>query len=258
MSEGWVKLHRALSTNPLWLSETFTRGQAWVDMLLMANHAEGFFYIRGNKVVVSRGFIGHSKDTLAKRWSWSRDRVSRYLNDLETMGQIRQQKSSILGLVEVINYGRYQGNEATDEATDDKTDERQTRQQTDTNKNVKNKKNEKNFETLGKERATTEKVKPVASPDAIRLANGLLDCILANNPNYKHLPTTVELWSSVIDLMLRVDRRPASEVEEVIKFCQRDQFWRSNILSAGKLREKYDQLLLKSQSNPQGKTIFIT
>lgn len=100
--------------------------------------------------------------------------------------------------------------------------------------------------------------KEEGSEEGIRLASGLLDCIKANNPNYKHDGNTVALWSRIIDLMLRVDKRPASEIEQVILFCQRDSFWRSNILSAGKLREKYDQLVLKSKGSTQGKTIFIT
>lgn len=32
-TKGWVSIHRQLCENDLWLSEPFTRGQAWVDMI---------------------------------------------------------------------------------------------------------------------------------------------------------------------------------------------------------------------------------
>lgn len=88
---------------------------------------------------------------------------------------------------------------------------------------------------------------------SIQLAQGLLDCILFNNPNYKHTKDTVKSWSRVFDLMVRVDKRNDLEIEQVIKFSQKDSFWRENILSAGKLREKYDQLWLKAKGREDQK-----
>ena len=37
-------LHAKLQDNPLWTCEAFTRGQAWVDLILLANHSYGYFY----------------------------------------------------------------------------------------------------------------------------------------------------------------------------------------------------------------------
>jgi hypothetical protein len=54
-------------------------------------------------------------------------------------------------------------------------------------------------------------------------------------------------------LLLDKDGRTVEQVESVIRWCQRDEFWRSNILSASKFREKYDQLRLAAQrSRPAG------
>jgi hypothetical protein len=46
-SNGWIKLHRKIVESPDWLSEPFTRGQAWVDLLLIANHTTGHIRKRG-------------------------------------------------------------------------------------------------------------------------------------------------------------------------------------------------------------------
>ena len=81
------------------------------------------------------------------------------------------------------------------------------------------------------------------SPEAERLATLLLDAILAWKPDY-HKPSTVAFrkWAVDIDRMLRIDKRTPDEVEAVIAWATQDDFWQSNILSAGKLRKQFDQL----------------
>ena len=134
-NNGWIKLHRKITDDPMYFSETFTRMQAWIDMILLANYSEGFFYIRGNKVTVNRGQIGYSQESLAKRWKWSRGKVRRFLKQLENDGKIVQQKSSVITLISIVNYDAYQSDGTTDSTTDGR--------QTDINK--KNKKNKNNI-----------------------------------------------------------------------------------------------------------------
>ena len=98
--DGWIKLHRKIMDNPLYLSEPFTRMQAWIDLLLLANHKEGFFYVRGNKVIVKRGQIGTSSRTLAARWQWSRGKVERFLNELNNDGVIEITRSNIATIIQ--------------------------------------------------------------------------------------------------------------------------------------------------------------
>lgn len=142
--QGWVKIHRQLLDNPMWLAEPFTRAQAWIDLLLIANHKDSFFYVRGNKIDVKRGQVGMSEIELSKRWMWSRGKVRRYLNELEKQQQIVQQKSRVKSLVTLVNYDTFQNGRTTDSTTDGQ----QTVQQTDTNKNDNNIKNDKNDNIL--------------------------------------------------------------------------------------------------------------
>ena len=128
---------------PLYLSEPFTRMQAWIDLLLLANHKEGLFYVRGNKVVVGRGQIGTSSRTLANRWKWSRGKVERFLQYLEESGQIKPQKTNVITLISICNYDEYQNTEPQNEP---QTSHRQTTNepQTDPNKNDNNVNNANN------------------------------------------------------------------------------------------------------------------
>lgn len=80
---GWVLLHRQIQNNPLWTAEKFSRGQAWVDLLLLANHKPGFYYLRDHKINLERGQIGWSFNNLAARWKWSRTKVKNFIKDLE-------------------------------------------------------------------------------------------------------------------------------------------------------------------------------
>ena len=130
--QGWIKLHRQLTDNPLWLSEPFTRGQAWVDLIILANHKDGILRVRGNKVNVKRGQVGWSELSLCERWKWSRGKVRRFVKELEKTGNIVQQKNKITSIITVVKYDDYQD---VVQQTVQQTDNRQY-----TNKNVKKEK----------------------------------------------------------------------------------------------------------------------
>jgi len=129
VSAGWIKIWRQVMDTDLWLEEKFTRGQAWIDLLMLANHQDGFVRVRGVKVEVKRGQIALSEVELAKRWKWSRGKVRRFCSELEskTVQQIEQQKNNVTTLISIINYEKYQGNGTADSTADGQ----QTVQQTD-------------------------------------------------------------------------------------------------------------------------------
>jgi hypothetical protein len=106
--EGWVSIYRSLTDKDLWLKEKFTKGQAWVDLIMLANHKDGFVWKRGNKVNVKRGQVGWSELALSARWRWSRNKTTRFLKWLENEQQIIQQRSRITTLITVVNYDKYQ------------------------------------------------------------------------------------------------------------------------------------------------------
>lgn len=138
MQNGWVKLHRQITENSLWFSEPFTKGQAWIDLILNANHEDGSFWIRGIEIKLKRGQIGWSQLTMSTRWKWSRNKVRRFLNWLESEQQIKQQNSAKTSIITLLNYDKYQN---TEQQTEQQKDNRRN-----TNKNVKKNKNVKNKE----------------------------------------------------------------------------------------------------------------
>lgn len=137
---GWIKLNRKLLHSDLWVSEPFTRGQAWVDLLMLANHKDGFIRVSGKKVCLKRGQCGHSVMSLASRWKWSRGKVKRFLCELEAVQQIVQQTDTKTTIITICNYSLYQDKEEMDDTSDGTSDGTPNGQQTDTNKNDKKEK----------------------------------------------------------------------------------------------------------------------
>lgn len=80
----------------------------------------------------------------------------------------------------------------------------------------------------------------------IKLAKELYSDINENNPGCKK--PNLQTWAKNIDMMLRIDKRNVEDIRKIINFSQHDSFWKSNILSTAKLREKFDQLILKANS----------
>lgn len=78
-------------------------------------------------------------------------------------------------------------------------------------------------------------------PDVERICRHLADRIEANGSKR---PAIAKTWRTAARLLMDSDGVSESQVHAAIDWCQTDEFWRSNILSMPKLREKYDQLRL--------------
>ncbi len=146
---GWIKLSRDLVNHDLWQERPFTRGQAWVDLIMLANHKDGFIRVAGEKITILRGQCGWSQLRLSSRWGWSRGKVARFFNDLKAERMIDTKQNNRNTIVTICNYDKFQSknnqDDTTDETPNSTTDGHQTVQQTDTNKNVKNDKKERSI-----------------------------------------------------------------------------------------------------------------
>lgn len=160
--EGWIKLHRQLSENPLWLIKPFSEGQAWVDLLLVTTFDKGFIKTKNGTVIkLNRGECGYSILTLSKRWGWSRGKVTRFLSLLNKEKMIQQKTISNTTVINILNYETYQDG-AINSTINDTINGQQTIQQTDTINNVKNDNNEKNVFLLEEKRE--KKLDPFINP----------------------------------------------------------------------------------------------
>ena len=111
---GYIKLNRSIFEDEMYFADKFTREQAWIDLLLLANYRKSLLTVRGNQVEVARGSLAWSIDKLAARWKWSINRVIRYMTELQKQGKIEVQKSHIINIISVVKYEYYQTDENTE------------------------------------------------------------------------------------------------------------------------------------------------
>lgn len=151
MNKGWIKLYRSLKDSWLWQEDRyFSRAEAWIDILLMVNHADKKIFSNGQLIVVKAGSVLTSLEQLSKRWNWSRDKVKKFLLTLSEDEMITFKTTSKNTLVTVDKWAFYQ---SSAEKNDIKTTTEQhqndiktttARHQNDTNKKIKNDKKIKN------------------------------------------------------------------------------------------------------------------
>lgn len=77
--------------------------------------------------------------------------------------------------------------------------------------------------------------------DVEEVCEHLADRIQGNGANR---PRVTKTWRKAARLMIDVDKRTVEQIHAAIDWCQDDQFWRGNVLSMPKLRERYEQLRL--------------
>ncbi|MGN0337878.1 MAG: hypothetical protein ACI4EE_10335 [Lachnospiraceae bacterium] len=107
---NWIKLNRSITDHWLWSSgETFSRGQAFIDLLLMAAYADHPVMSQGKKIDLKRGSMVTSIRYLSDRWRWSKDKTMHFLNDLEADGTIKKVSDTKRTVLTIVNYDKYQG-----------------------------------------------------------------------------------------------------------------------------------------------------
>ena len=136
---GWIKIHRKMLDCWIWQEKPFDKGRAWVDLILLAMHHDKKMLIDNEVVVINRGSFMTSAIKLADRWGWSRNKVLRFINVLETEQMVNTKRTPKGTLVTIVKYEDFQCGDTTDDTTLETTDgtPNETADETQ-NKNIKN------------------------------------------------------------------------------------------------------------------------
>src|SRR5690625_1058190 len=245
MQQGWIKLHRKIKSHWLYTEKRkFSKYEAWLDLLMMANHRETKVVLGNEVVTLQKGEFITSELKLMEAWGWGKSRTRNFLKLLEEDGMIKKVADRKKTTITICNYNVYHESESENRL---QTDHEQTMNglSSDTDKNVKNDKNIKNnnirhkFETCD-----------------MRLAELLFEKIQENNPGHKK--PNLEKWANDIRLMRERDERTEERIEYLINWTQQHTFWHTNILSPGKLRKQFDKLVLQVKQEKQSNVTPIT
>lgn len=138
--DGWVKTHRGVTEHWVWDDKPFSKGQAWIDLIMMANYRDNTFPLGSEVVTVNRGSFITSELKLMERWGWSKSKLRYFLNSLEIDSMIVKKTDRKKTMITIVNYSSYQESETTEEPKKDhqQTDNRPIK---DTNKKEKKERN---------------------------------------------------------------------------------------------------------------------
>ncbi|WP_455819690.1 DnaA N-terminal domain-containing protein [Clostridium butyricum] len=105
---GWVKVHRDIQNCWIWEEKPFSRGQAFIDLILMVNHEDKKIMFNGTLIEIKRGSGITSIRKLSDKWGWSKNKVDHFLKQLQSDEMISYKKDTKKTVVTIENYDLYQ------------------------------------------------------------------------------------------------------------------------------------------------------
>ena len=237
MENGFIKLYRQIQ-NWEWYTDSATV-HFFIHCILSANWKDK----RWQGKEVKRGQFITSYAHLSMQTGLSVKQVRIRIDRLVDSGEIEYKGASNYSLITVCNYNTYQPKHV--EEGKQKTHKGQSKgnQRATTKEGKEHKEGKKNY--------SQRIVDTVSDIESIEDKNVILACHLWHDvnslqPNNKTTQRAkVKTWAEPIRLMVEQDDRTYEEIWDLWKRVQKDEFWRTNILSPAKLRDKFDQLSIK-------------
>lgn len=146
--QGYILLSRSIQDHWLWEDEPFDKARAWIDLLMLANYEDKKIIYKGEVVLCKRGDVNLSLSYLAKRWKWSRHKVTDFLDLLERDKMVEQKRTVHRTVITLVNYELHQ-------FTPDFKDSKRTAE--GQQKDITNKRNKVNKEKENIKRKTSSK-----------------------------------------------------------------------------------------------------
>lgn len=152
---GWISIDRSIQNHWLFKEKrTISKFEAWIYLLMEANHSKAKVPIGNQIVTVERGQRLTSILTLSDLFNWSRFKVKTFLDLLESDGMLEVKTTSKYTLITIVNYDFYQSEQGRNQHQNDiKPTSKQhqsninptsKQHQTNTNNNDNKDNNEKN------------------------------------------------------------------------------------------------------------------
>lgn len=107
---GWIALHRGWMENPIFDSaQPLSDREAWLWLIERAAWKDcGRRGPKGERITIKRGQYHSSLRTLGSEWKWGKNKVSRFLERLESEKMIGTVAGQSGLLVTICNYDKYQ------------------------------------------------------------------------------------------------------------------------------------------------------
>lgn len=253
---GFIKIDRGMLEWE-WYKKPNTK-DLFLHMLLKANWKEGKF----QGIDIPRGSFVSSYPKLESELGITINKIRTALNHLQSSGEITVKAYTKFSVFTVNNYCLYQ--DINSQITGNTTVKAQTINSQSTDKSHSNhiqittieerKKERKEEGKKGRNKKDVENpvpVSPTFPPESFEMicVDKLIRSVVDQFEGAK-VPDTIAAkikWCDQIEKMKRLDCRSEQDIQEALNFAITDQFWKSNIRSTSKLREKFDTLIIQAR-----------
>lgn len=252
---NFIKVNRSI-LNWEWYDDLNTF-KLFLHLLLTVNWKDGKW--RGE--VIQRGQRVVSLDKLSEETKLTKMQIRNSIKKLILTQEITQSKMLKTSMFTIVNYDKYQTDNTISDIIETQIapskehrnnivitsiEERKEREE---GKEVNNIKDIVAFPT----EKTTEPKFTIDSFEMLCVETLIHSC-LEVYPNSK-VPSTQrdkEKWAVEIERMKKLDKRSEEDITKALQFAISDSFWKGNIRSAKKFREKFETLLIQSKNSKKG------
>lgn len=107
----YIVVKRPTADDELFFGEPFTKWQAWIDLIFLAQTEDKEIIVRGVSVKVQKGCVYMPLSTLAERWKWDRRMVKRFIEKLVMRNKVYNKTGSgkygVSNCISILNYESY-------------------------------------------------------------------------------------------------------------------------------------------------------
>ena len=151
--DGWISLHRKILENPILnRSRVYSNFEAWIWLLLKANHKDNKFMLGTELVKVKKGSMITSQKKLCRQFRWGSTKLRNFLKVLQKDKMILLETNTQSTHITICNYESYQDKQTSNKKqTTHAQHTHNTRTKTNNNDNKVNNVNKitlKDFEDL--------------------------------------------------------------------------------------------------------------
>lgn len=269
--KGFALIHRQFMDSRLYRDSQAVH--LWLHLILKANHTDEEVNTDIGMMIVRRGQMITGRPTLVSETFIPDNKVKSLLRTFESKGMINiESKGRKFSLISIVKYDDFQSQNCPTDVqrmSNENTSENAPLRDvcpTDVQRLSINNNNILNTNVFNDRprisKSSPRKAKPeaaVSSPkgdkwgtaDDLKAAQWIFQLITRISPSAK--TPNWSGWANDVRLMREQDNRTHSDICQMFKFANQDSFWKSNILSPAKLREKWTQLEAKRNTQGQGK-----
>ena len=107
--DGWISLHRKILENPILnRSRVYSNFEAWIWLLLKANHKDNKFMLGSELVKVKKGSMITSQKKLCRQFRWGSTKLRNFLKVLQKDKMILLKTNTQATHISICNYESYQ------------------------------------------------------------------------------------------------------------------------------------------------------